>query len=97
MRARDSAWRPPSDADCGPSIRLTDKPPGCWVNSAEQEQVRHARDRNRDNPSRDASPAPHALLPNRAAAEMQNLLPTMQAPNESACGRSTYLQRNRTL
>ena len=81
MRARDSAWRQPSDADCGPSIQLTRKPPGYWVNSAEQEQVRRGRDHNRDSPSKDATPAPGALLPNRASAEMQNLWPTLPGPS----------------
>ena len=50
MRARDCVWRQPSDADCGPSIQLTRKPPGCWVNSAEQEQVRRGRGHNRISP-----------------------------------------------
>jgi hypothetical protein len=93
MPARDSAWRQPSDSDCGPSIQLTRKPPGCWVNSAEQEQVRHARGRNRHNPSRDASPAPGALLPNWASAEMQNLWPTLPGPSARECFQSNRVQR----
>src|SRR6516162_8690270 len=97
MRARGCVWRQPSDADCGPSIQLTGKPPGCWVNSAEQEQVRPARGQNPDSPNKDASPAPGALLPNPASAEMQNLWPTVQGPNEWACGRSPYRKPNRAL
>ena len=88
MRARDCVWRQPSDADCGPSIQLNRKPPGCWVNSAEQEQVRRGRGHNRIFPSRDASPAPGAFLPNWASPEMQNQWPTVQGPNERECDRS---------
>ena len=85
MRARDCVWRQPSDPDGGQSIQLTRKLAGYWVNSVEQEQVRRGRGRNRNIPSRDASPAPGALPPNPASTEMQNLWPTLPGPNERAC------------
>ena len=52
MRARDCVWRQPSDADCGPSIQLTRKLAGYWVNSVEQEQVRRARGHNPNSPKK---------------------------------------------
>ena len=82
MRARDCVWRQPSDPDGGQSIQLTRKLAGYWVNSVEQEQVRRGRGRNRNIPSRDASPAPDALPPNPASTEMQNLWPTLPGPSE---------------
>ena len=51
MRARDCVWRQPSDADCSPSIQLTRKLAGYWVNSVEQEQVRRARGHNPNSPN----------------------------------------------
>ena len=87
MRARDCVWRQPSDLLFGRSIQLTRKLAGYWVNSVEQEQVRRGRGRNRNIPSRDASPAPGALPPNPASTEMQNLWPTLPGPNERGCGR----------
>src|SRR6516225_8767529 len=77
MRARDSLWRQPSDADWSPSIQLTRKPAGCWVNSVEQEQARRGYDHNPNSQNKGATPAPGALPPNPASNEMQNLWPTV--------------------
>ena len=85
MRARDCVWRQPSDADCGPSIQLTRKLAGYWVNSVEQEQVRRARGHNPNSPKKGATPAPGALPPNPASTEMQNLWPTLPGPSARVC------------
>src|SRR5213078_2095269 len=87
MRARDFVWRQPSDADCGPSIQLTRKLAGYWVNSVEQEPVRRARGHNPNSPKKDAKPAPGALPQNPASTEMQNLWPTVPGLNERECDR----------
>src|SRR5262245_28315731 len=81
MRARDCVWRQPTDPDCGPSIQLTRKLAGYWVNSVEQEQVRRALDHNLNSPQKGATPEPGALPPNPASTEMQNLWPTVPGPN----------------
>ena len=81
MRARDYVWRQPSDADCGPSIQLSRKLAGYWVNSVEQEQVRRGRGHNPNSPKKGGTPAPGALPPNPASTEMQNLWPTLPGPS----------------
>src|SRR6476661_7191080 len=63
MRARDCVWRQPSDADFCPSIQLTRKLAGYWVNSVEQEQVRRARDQNPNSPNKGATPARQVRFP----------------------------------
>src|SRR5207253_7077418 len=94
-RARDCVWPRPSDPAFGRSIQLTRKLAGYWVNSVEQPQVRRGRGRNRNIPSRDASPAPGALPPNPVSAEMQNLWRTLPSPSERGCGRSLVDKPNR--
>src|SRR5207253_9490185 len=81
MPARHCVWRQPSDSDCGLSIQLNRKLVHYWVNSVEQEQVRRARGHNPDSQNKDKTPAPGALPPNPASNEMQNLSPTVSAPN----------------
>src|SRR5437763_7526343 len=57
MRVRDCVWPQPSEADSGPSIQLTGKLAGHWVNPVAQEQVRHGRGHNPNSPQKDATPA----------------------------------------
>src|SRR6266446_9879096 len=95
MRARDCVWRQPNDADCGPSIQLTRKFVGYWVNSVEQGQVRPARGHNPNNPQKGATPAPGELPPNPVSTEMQNLWSTLPLLNDRACGRSLPDRPNR--
>src|SRR6476660_867684 len=95
MRARDCVWPQPSDPADGQSIQLTRKLAGYLVNSVEQEPARRGRGHNRNIPSRDAGPAPGALLPNPASTEMQNLWPTLPRLGEPACGLSLADKSNR--
>src|SRR6266480_2970987 len=90
MRARDYVWRQPSDADCGPSIQLTDKLARYWVKSVEQEQVRRGRGHN-PKIHQGATPARAALPLNPASAEMQNLWATLAGPG-ARCLQSSRAQ-----
>src|SRR5207253_8108525 len=93
MRVRDFVWRQPSDADSGPSIQLTGKLAGYWVNSVAQEQVRHGRGHNPNSPQKDATPAPGALPLNPASTEMQNRWPTLPGPSSRGGFQSSRAQR----
>src|SRR5207248_450000 len=66
--------------------QLIRKLAGHWVNSVEQEQVRHGRGRTRN--IGDASPARDAPPRNPASTEMQNLWPIVPGLNERECDRS---------
>src|SRR5689334_22501459 len=87
MPARDRVRRQPNAADCRPSIPLTGKPAGYWVNSVEQKQVQRARGQNPDNPKKGATPGPGALLQSPASTEMLNVWPTVPSLNERECDR----------
>src|ERR1041385_2247971 len=79
-RVQNCRWRPPSDVGRGLSIQLSRKLAGYWVNSAEQERVRHARGHNQYSPNKGGTPAPGGLPPNRASTGMQNRWPTLPGP-----------------
>src|SRR5436190_8972254 len=90
MRDRNSIWRQPSDAGRDPTIQLSRKLAGYWVNSVEQEQVRRARGHNPYSPNKGVTPAPGALPPNRASTEMQNRWPTLPGPSVLEWNPSPY-------
>src|SRR5438128_12000943 len=95
MRARNCVSPQPSDVHDGQSIQLTRKLAGYWVNSVEQQQLRRGRGRNRNIPSRDASPMPGVLPPYPVSTEMQNLWPTVTGLSEPGCGQSLADRSNR--